>query len=66
MTTTLKKNFPPYTKVRAWVQQYGRSDVPDQKGAQDFVECETRETVQSLQLELKQIADGKFDERIMD
>lgn len=57
---------PTYPKVREWAREYGRPDVSDQRGVQDFMECETKETVKSLQAELVAMADGNFDEKLLD
>ena len=57
---------PTYPKLRQWAREYGRADVSDQRGAQDFMECETTETVKSLQAELVALSEGNFDEALMD
>lgn len=57
---------PTYPKVRAWAREYGRADVTDQRGAQDFMECETNEAVKSLQVELVSMAEGNYDEKLLD
>ena len=58
--------IPIYNKVRQWCQDYGRPDVSDQHGAKDFIECETKESIRSLQVELIAMADGRFDEKRLD
>ena len=62
-TDTSTYGFP---KLRAWVQAYGRPDVPDQRAIQDFMECETGEVVRALQGELLMVSEGKYDELIFD
>ena len=64
--TTQKRENPPYKKVREWIQAYGRPDVTDDRGVQDFMLCETLEEVRSLQVELVAMAEGRFDEKILD
>jgi hypothetical protein len=55
-----------YPKVRQWSREYGRPEVDDQRGAQDFMECETAEAVKSLQVELVAMAEGNYDEKLLD
>ena len=57
---------PTYPKLREWARNYGRPDVSDQRGVQDFIDCETTETIKSLQSELVSLAEGNFDEKLMD
>lgn len=57
---------PSYTKVRQWCQSYGRSDIPDNRGCQDFIDCEGSEQVRSLQAELLAMAEGRYDDAILD
>lgn len=59
-------NFPAYSRVRQWCQEYGRVDVPDDRGCRDFIDCETREQVRLLQGELTAMAEGKYDEKVLD
>ena len=57
---------PSYMKVRQWCEAYGRSDVPDNRGCRDFIDCESSEQVRSLQAELLAMAEGRYDEAILD
>ena len=63
---TPPREIPRYTKVREWVQAYGRPDVPDDRGVQDFMLCESLEHVRGLQAELVAMADGRFEEKVLD
>ena len=58
--------FPLYSKINYWVQNYGLSGIPDQKAVENFIECETAESVSSLRFELEQMAQGKFNQQNMD
>ena len=64
--TTTPREIPQYKKVREWTQSYGRPDVTDDRGVQDFMICETLEQVRGLQAELIAMADGRFDEKVLD
>ena len=55
-----------FPKIRSFIQSYARSDVPDQRAIQDFLECETGEVVRPLQAELMMVMEGKFDRNIFD
>lgn len=61
-----KKEIYGFPKIRAWMQGYARSDVPDQRAIQDFLECETGEVIRPFQAELMMVAEGKFDKAIFD
>lgn len=66
MTEEEKKKVPHYPRLNQWCKEYGRSDVPDQRGIGDFMECETTEQVKALQAELIAISEKRYDERIFD
>ena len=63
MSEEIKDAKTPYgfPKIREWIQAYGRPDIPDQRGVQDLMECETSEVVRALQAELMMVTAGKFD-----
>ena len=46
-------NRPALKRVRYWLQEYTQSGADDRRAAEQFVESETRETVQALQVELQ-------------
>ena len=62
----IKKESYGFPALRAFIQGYARSDVPDQRAIQDFLECETGEVVRPLQAELMLVAAGNFDKEIFD
>ena len=45
-------------KIKYFKDNYARPGCPDQRAAQDFVECENRETVRSFQAALNTIIAG--------
>ena len=49
-----------------WVQNYGKSGIPDQRAAQDFMDCETVDAVQRFKAELYAVSQGNYDERILE
>lgn len=57
---------PTYQRVHYWVQNYGQSGIEDKQAVENFIECETRESVKLLQQELILLAEGKFKEEILD
>ncbi|NDC36755.1 MAG: hypothetical protein EBZ48_01745 [Proteobacteria bacterium] len=57
---------PSYTRVRQWCEAYGRSDVPDDRGCQDFLDCEGSEQIRSLQAELVAMGEGRYEDAILD
>ncbi len=63
---TDKKESYGFPALRAFIQGYARSDVPDQRAIQDFLECETGEVVRPLQAELQLVMAGRFDKEIFD
>lgn len=56
---------PIYKRTAYWVDNYGKSGIPDERAVQTFMDCETFEEVNSLRNELIAIADGKFKDEIM-
>lgn len=61
-----KKESYGFPALRAFIQNYARADVPDQRAIQDFLECETSEVIRPLQGELQLVAAGRFDKDIFD
>ena len=57
---------PIYKKVVYWVENYGKAGIPDDRAVQEFMICETHETVSSLRSEIIAIADGKFKNETLD
>jgi hypothetical protein len=55
-----------FDKVIFWCQNYGRADVEDKRAAKDFVEIESDETVKPFLIQLHTIADGNYDQEILD
>ncbi len=66
MSDAKKRANYGFPALRAFIQGYARSDVPDQRAVQDFMECETTEVVKPLQGELLLVLDGKYDREIFD
>ena len=57
---------PVYKQVVFWVQQYGSSGAPDQRGIETFKDCETTEAVKILHNELRGIMAGNYKMESMD
>lgn len=57
---------PIYKSLMNFIRIYGSAGVSDQRAVQDFMECETSETVRSLQSELSAIMSGKFSIEVFD
>jgi len=55
-----------YKQIGNWVEQYGNSGAPDQRAAEIFMDCETRESITMLQNELRSVAAGRYKESVMD
>ena len=55
-----------FDKVIFWCRHYGNADVEDKRAAKDFVEIESDETVKPFLLQLLAIADGNYDEVLLD
>lgn len=50
MTQSIRSSLP---RVRYWLREYTQGGADDRRAAEQFVESETRETVQALQAELQ-------------
>lgn len=59
-------DFPSYKQLRYFIDTYGKSGIPDQRAVQDFMDCETAESVNSLRGELIGMTNQKYKEEIMD
>ena len=59
-------SIPPYIKVKFWVDNYGRGDLPDDRAVHVYMECETKEEVRSLQAELIAMAEGRYEDKTLD
>lgn len=55
-----------YTRVPTWVRDYGSGGISDQRAVQDFMECETAESVRALQSELVAISSGRYSQDQLD
>lgn len=53
------------SKVKYWVDNYGKAGLPDQRALEEFVICETREFIMPLQGQLLQISQGRVDEDLL-
>lgn len=54
-----------YDKIKYWAQNYGRADCPDQRAVEDFLECESREFINTFRSQLYAVSQGKYEEDIM-
>ena len=57
---------PIYTKVYAWVKDYGSSGAEDSRAVRDYMEVESREAISSFQAELMGISRGNYEEEKLD
>lgn len=55
-----------YVRVPLWVRDYGSGGIGDQRAVQDFMECETGESVRALQAELIGIGNGRYSQDQLD
>jgi hypothetical protein len=55
-----------YPRVSAWVQNYGKAEMPDSQAIKVFMECESKEAIKALQVELQSIAEGRFSDAGLD
>jgi hypothetical protein len=55
-----------FDKIYFWCQNYGRADVEDKRAVKEFVEIESDEVVKPFLTQLHTIADGNYDEEILD
>lgn len=51
--------------VKLWLSDYAKPGVPDKRGLEDFLECETDEIVRLLRGELQGITRGANDEETL-
>ena len=52
--------------VPYWVRNYGQPGVGEQRGVQDFVDCETMEAWRGFESELIAISNGTVPEKTLD
>jgi len=57
-----QKEHPSFKFLREWVMLYGHKEVPDNIAVQDFVICESKETIKALRAELIAIKNGNFEQ----
>lgn len=57
---------PIYKNLTYWVNSYGKSGAPDERGIHDFMECENTETINSLRSELQAVSEMKYKNELMD
>lgn len=55
-----------YTRIPYWIQNYGNAGIPEQKAVEVFMDCETREMINSFRSEIQGIAQGNFQEESLD
>ena len=55
-----------FDKVIFWCQNYGRADVEDKRAVKEFVDIESDETVKPFLVQLHTIAEGRYDEELLD
>jgi hypothetical protein len=55
-----------YKQVVYWAKNYASGGGPDQRHVQDFVECETTETITTFRAELYGISQGNYEEENLD
>ena len=60
------QNKIPYTRVKYWADQYGKSGAEDKHAVEEFMICESTEAVNSLRTELIAMSQGNFDNQILD
>lgn len=66
MNNPPSRETPHYKKVVQWTKDYGSSGLPDQRALQDFIECETDESIKALKNELIGISQGNYRDDIFD
>ena len=49
-----------------WIRDYSVAGVPDQRSIENFIECESAESVSSLCNELRAVASGNFEDSELD
>lgn len=57
---------PIYKHLTNFVRIYGSAGVTDQRAVHDFMECETSESIRSLQAELSAVVSGRFSIEVFD
>ena len=50
MPQSIRSSFP---RTRYWLNEYTQGGAEDRRAVDQFIECETRETIQAFQLELQ-------------
>lgn len=53
-------------KIQYWIKSYGSGGAEDRRGAHDFIECETAESVSTLRAELYGILQDAHQEIVLD
>ena len=51
--------------IRNWKMYYAKPGYPDIRAMQDFVECETDETIKAMMAELNGIKNMNFDNHVL-
>jgi hypothetical protein len=57
--------MPHYPEIIYWLQNYAQPGVADKRAVETFMDCETREKVQSLKAQLYAVANGKYEDGLM-
>lgn len=53
-------------EIRNWLEFYAKPGYPDNRAVIDFIECETREVLNSFKAELIGIKNGNIDQKILE
>lgn len=54
--------MPSYSRVAAWVREYGSGGIDDNRALRDYLEIEANESINSLRNELHALARGNYIE----
>jgi len=60
------KSKQGYTRLRAWLNEYGKSGMTDKEAMKAFLEVENPETINSLRAELMAVSRGEYEEKVFD
>ena len=55
-----------FDKVRFWIQNYCQGDMDDKRNLENLIICEGDEILKPFRLQLHSIAQGLYDEELMD
>ncbi|MGA1192645.1 MAG: hypothetical protein ACO3XO_10245 [Bdellovibrionota bacterium] len=57
--------MPHYPEILYWYVTYCNAGITDQRAVETFIDCENRERVNTLRIQLYAVSQGKYDESVL-